>query len=260
MQLHITLGNCLIRLGRFVQSLAVVVMKPDDLVEFTRQMYATPKVVETWSNENFINKGLYPEELVLIEKIPLKQGQILILDVGGGREAIYFAQLGFTVTGLDFIPEMVGRAKENAVKKGVEIKGLVQEISKLDLPDNSYDIVWLFAAMYSSTPTRSRRIRMLKRMREILKPRGYFAFQFQWNSEGITFSKLAEFLRRVVAFLVLGNFCYEKGDMLLANREFFHVFMSEEELNSEFKEAGFEINYINISKERSRGEALLQKP
>lgn len=48
------------------------------------------------------------------EKIPLKQGRVLVLCMGGGREAIALAQRGFEVVGVDFVPEVLEKARENA--------------------------------------------------------------------------------------------------------------------------------------------------
>ena len=64
---------------------------------------------------------------------------------------------------MDFVAEMVERAKANAARQGVALEGLVQEISQLDVPDGVYDLVWLSARMYSCLPTRQRRVEMLRR-------------------------------------------------------------------------------------------------
>ena len=42
------LGRFLIRLGRFIQSLAVMVMRPDDLMAFGQLTYARAKSMEEW--------------------------------------------------------------------------------------------------------------------------------------------------------------------------------------------------------------------
>jgi len=88
MRPRIIIGRFLIRLGRFINSLAVVVMRPDDLVEFGRQTYADPESVENLCREETVDLGLTAVEKVLLEKIPLKKGRLLLLGVGDGREAI----------------------------------------------------------------------------------------------------------------------------------------------------------------------------
>jgi hypothetical protein len=92
MGLRISLGHFLIRLGRFIQSLALMSMRPDDLVEFSRQTYA--KQVSHWGSEEVTAEGLSPLESCLLEKVPLKKGRLLVLGVGRGRDAIPLARLG----------------------------------------------------------------------------------------------------------------------------------------------------------------------
>jgi SAM-dependent methyltransferase len=256
--LRIRLARFMIRFGRFIQSLALMVMRPDDLVEFSRQTYDKKSHVESWSSDEIIESGFDPNEAALLEKIPLKDGKLLLLGVGGGREAIYLARKGFEVTGVDFSEGMVRSALENAKKRGITISGLVKEISQLDVPENSYDIVWLSSAMYSSIPTRKRRLMMLKRISKALKPKGYFICQFHWD-ERLNDSPKGDFIRKILAFLTIGNLWYEKGDMLWHNIEFIHAFSSDQELRSEFKEAHFNVEHVQIPEETMKGCAVLIK-
>jgi ubiquinone/menaquinone biosynthesis C-methylase UbiE len=258
MGLRITLARFLVRFGRFIQSLALMVMRPDDLVEFGRQTYDKADHVESWSSDEIIESGLDRDEAALLEKIRLKDGKLLLLGVGGGREAIYLAKKGFEVTGVDFSEGMVKSAQENAARRGLTISGIVQEISQLDVSENSYDIVWLSSAMYSSIPTSNRRLMMLQRISKALKPGGYFICQFHWDTK-MNVSLKGEFIRKVIAFLTLGNLQYEKGDMLWHNLEFIHAFSSEQDLQSEFQEAQFKVEYIQTSEENIRGGAVLIK-
>ena len=258
MGLRIKFARFLIRLGRFIQSLALMVMKPDDLVEFSRQTYERTDNVESWSTDEIIESGLDDQESALLEKIPLKDGKLLLLGVGGGREAIYLAKKGFEVTGMDFSGGMVKSAIENAKKRGVTISGLVQEISQLDVPDSSYDIVWISTAMYSSIPTRKRRLQMLQKISKALVSGGYFVCQFHWDA-GMNVSRKSEFIKNVVSFLTLGNLQYEKGDMLWHNLEFIHAFSNEGDLRSELEEAHLRIEHLQIPEEHMRGGAVLMK-
>jgi len=251
-------GRLLIRLGRFIQSLALMVMRPNDLVEFSRQTYAREKMVEDLGREDLTYPGLHLDEQALLERLHLTEGQLLLLGVGGGREAIPLARMGFEVTGVDFVPEMVDKAKENAAQHGMKIEGLVQEISKIDVPAGAYDVAWLSAAMYSCLPTRGRRVEMLQRIGKALKPGGYFICQFRWDTRGGP-AHIWELARKVVAFLTLGNLWYEKGDTLSNNIEFIHAFSREDEVRSEFAEGGFELIHLHIAEEILIGGAVLRK-
>jgi 2-polyprenyl-3-methyl-5-hydroxy-6-metoxy-1,4-benzoquinol methylase len=213
MNVRMVFGKYLVRLGRFIQSLAIMVMKPDDLVEFSRQTYAARKSVEGWGSDELIDSGLDQDEKALLTKIPFRNGRLLLLDAGGGREAIPLAQMGFEITVLDFVPEMVQKTEENARKRGLHLQGVVQEISKLDMPNDSFDIVWLSAAMYSSVPTMKRRIDMLRRIHKILKSGGYFICQFHWMTVNPCTPKVG-FAKKIFSLVSFGNFSYEKGDIL----------------------------------------------
>jgi SAM-dependent methyltransferase len=251
-------GRFLIRLGAFVRSLAIMVMRPDDLVEFGRLSYATSQSVEAWGHQDLVDSALKPAETALVEKVPTREGRLLVLGVGGGREAIPLARMGFKVTGVDFVPGMVERAKQNAARRSVGIKGMVQEISRLEVPAGSYDVVWLCAAMYSCVPTRERRLAMLKTIRRALTRGGYFVCQFHWGLRG-GFSRRAECVRKLFALLTLGDLWYEKGDMLWAEVEFIHAFTSENELRAEFEEGGFDVVHLDIPQTGIRGGAVLVK-
>jgi SAM-dependent methyltransferase len=236
-----------------------MVMRPNDLVEFSRQTYATSRMVEGCGRQALAYPVLHPDEKALLERLPTKGGRLLLLGVGGGREAIPLAQMGFEVTGVDFVPEMVEKAKENAARHGVKIEGMVQEISRIAVPAGAYEVVWLSAAMYSCVPTRGRRVEMLQRIGKALNPGAYFICQFRWDTRDGA-SRLWELARKVVAFLTLGNLWYEKGDTLSNNIEFIHAFSQEDEVRSEFAEGGFEVLHLRIAEEILIGGAVLRKP
>ena len=204
MKLHIALAHAMIRLGAFIQSSAVMVMSSDDLVEFSRQQYAKPTSIDSLNRADVITGGFYPEERQLLECLPIRTGQLLLLGVGGGREAIPLAQMGFDVTCVDFIPAMVDRAIANAASCNTHIKGITQDISALDVPADSYDVAWLSAAMYSCVPTRTRRVQILQRVRRALKPGGYFACQFHWDTRQ-AFPRKGERLRQIIRLAHAGQ-------------------------------------------------------
>jgi len=258
MRSRIIFGRLLIRLGRFIQSLALMVMRPNDLVEFSRQTYARENMVEDFGRQDLAYPGLHPDEQALLERLHPAGGRLLLLGVGGGREAIPLAKMGFEVTGVDFVPEMIAKAAENAVRHGVKIEGIVQEISKIDVPAGAFDVAWLSAATYSCVPTRGRRMEMLQRIGKALIPGGYFICQFRWDTRDET-SRIWELARKVVAFLTRGNLWYEKGDTLSSNIEFIHAFSQEDEVRSEFAEGGFEVLHLHIAEEILIGGAVLRK-
>ncbi len=259
MRIRTAAGRFLTRFGRFIQSLSVMVMRPDDLVEFSRLAYSGPAAVEGWGKKGQGEPLLDPTEQALLEKIPVKKGRLLLLGLGGGREAIPLAKKGFEVTGVDFVPSLVQMAKKNALEHGVTIEGLVQDMTKLAIEPEAFDLACLFTAMYSCVPTRPRRVEMLKRVLTGLKAGGYFLCQFQYHSP-LPSSPKSDRLRKIFAYLTLGNIHYEKGDMIWRESEFIHTFWSEELLRSEFEQSGFRVVELNIPRNSLWGSAILRKP
>jgi 2-polyprenyl-3-methyl-5-hydroxy-6-metoxy-1,4-benzoquinol methylase len=259
MGMRIRLARFLLQLADFIQSLPVVVMKPDDLVEFSRQSYDRPHNVEAWAEDGLVDSGLSREEAELIAEVPAATGNLLLLGLGGGREAIPLARMGFRVTGVDYVAAMVDRAKDNAARRGVQIEGLVQEISQLDVPAGTYDVVWLSRHMYSCVPTRARRVAMVRRIARALKPGGLFLCQFQWNPGARLMTRAGRLLRRLVAAGTLGNLAYEEGDILWLRVEFVHQFSSEDALRSELEEGGLAVLHIKTSGASIKGSAVCQK-
>jgi SAM-dependent methyltransferase len=257
-QSRVTLARYLLRLGGFIQSLAIMVMKPDDLVDFSRQTYSRSDVMTVFSKGGLIDAGLSSMEKALLANLPKTSGRLLIVGLGGGREAIAMAKQGFEVTAIDFIPDMAKRAMENARKRNVNISVLLQETSQLDVPDSSFDVVWLASGMYSSVPTRKRRTDLLKKISNALIPGGFLICQLNWMQRR-RHAPSVQRLRRLVAFVTRGNVTYEEGDVLWGNAEFVHCFASEDECRSEFAGSGLEIVLVEFSKDTGWGGAILKR-
>jgi SAM-dependent methyltransferase len=166
------------------------------------------------------------------------------------------ARRGFEVVGVDYVPEMVQRATEHAAREGLRIEGLVQDYSRLEAPTESFDLVVLSAGMYSGIPTRKKRVRMLQAIARSLRPGGYFVCQFQFDPQ---VNPRSTRVRKAVAFLSLGNFWFEAGDIVWGT-EFIHNFSSSEELRAEFAQGGFLVTYLPDLNQADRYGAVLQKP
>lgn len=258
MGVRIRVARTMLQLGAFLQSLPVLIMKPDDLVEFSRRSYAKPESIESWVEDSLVDSGLTAEEQDLLETFPSRSGNLLLLGVGGGREAIPLAQMGFQVTGVDYVAAMIDRARENAARHGVRMEGLVQEVSRLDVREDSYDIVWLSRAMYSCVPTRVRRVAMVRRIARALRPGGLLICQFSFRP-GPPQPSRGGSARRIIASSGLGNPAYEDGDTLWLNVEFLHEFGSEDAVRSELEEGGLSVQQLRTGQLGNRGSAVCRK-
>ncbi len=77
------------------------------------------------------------------ELIP--KGRALDLAMGSGQNAIYLAQNGFKVEGVDISPEAVSRANESALKAGVTIKTVVADLEgDYRIVKEAYDLIICF--------------------------------------------------------------------------------------------------------------------
>jgi SAM-dependent methyltransferase len=70
-------------------------------------------------------------------------GAALDVGMGQGRNAIYLAQLGWTVTGFDPADKAVAQANLTAAKLGVKLNALVQGEETFDFGDNRWDLIVL---------------------------------------------------------------------------------------------------------------------
>ena len=73
-----------------------------------------------------------------------KNALILDMGCGAGRDALYFANKGLSVTGIDFSERLIEIAKKK-VKSG---KFLVMDFENLSFPENSFDGIWANASIY----------------------------------------------------------------------------------------------------------------
>jgi SAM-dependent methyltransferase len=65
----------------------------------------------------------------------LPPGRALDLGCGTGRDAVYLAQHGWQVTGVDFVPQALARAVRRGAEAGVEVRWVQGDISAPDTLD-----------------------------------------------------------------------------------------------------------------------------
>jgi 2-polyprenyl-3-methyl-5-hydroxy-6-metoxy-1,4-benzoquinol methylase len=67
--------------------------------------------------------------------------RILDAGCGAGQYALAFAELGLEVTGVDLAPDMIARAKQHALARGVDVAWRIEQIGALSDQDATYDAV-----------------------------------------------------------------------------------------------------------------------
>lgn len=83
-----------------------------------------------------------PSLVEFVEKGLIPKGKALDICCGAGTNAVYLAQKGFTVTGIDISPTAVEIAKKKAAKAGVVIDFRVRNFLKLPFKDEEFDFVF----------------------------------------------------------------------------------------------------------------------
>ncbi len=92
------------------------------------------------------------------------------IDIGTGRGqfAVYLAQLGFSVTGIDLSENMIYQARENAKKSALSINFKTQDAENLQFNDNTFDVV-VSRNLLWTLPDPGKAV---KEWRRVLKPGG----------------------------------------------------------------------------------------
>jgi tellurite methyltransferase len=72
------------------------------------------------------------------------EGTVLDMGMGEGRNAVFLAQKGFKVTGVDISSVAVKKAHLLAKEYGVKIKGVVASMTDYKIPAGSYDAIICF--------------------------------------------------------------------------------------------------------------------
>jgi 2-polyprenyl-3-methyl-5-hydroxy-6-metoxy-1,4-benzoquinol methylase len=82
----------------------------------------------------------------LVENIDLlSKGKVLDLAMGGGRNAVYLAEKGFEVEGVDVSSAAVESAKKLADSLGIEINAHIVDLEQgYKIPHEEYDVIICF--------------------------------------------------------------------------------------------------------------------
>src|SRR3989344_5751789 len=111
--------------------------------------------------------------------IPLikKKGRVLDLGVGPlARFAIEFSKRGYKVFGMDISETTLEYAKRNIEKESLKIDLVKEDITKLNMPEGKFDLIYCLATFYH-VPPHLAGISLLK-INQKLNPGGYALIEF----------------------------------------------------------------------------------
>ena len=154
--------------------------------------------------------GTEPNDFLVSAVTNLKRGATLSLAEGEGRNAVWLAQQGFTVSAIEQSEKGVGKTLRLALQRGVIVMAERGELETFHIQPNSWDLV---VSIYAHTPQELRR-KLHRQVVAGLKPGGVFVLeaytpaQIPNNTGGPKDASLmptAELLRSELAGLVFDH-------------------------------------------------------
>ena len=109
-----------------------------------------------------------PNRLFAAEVAGMEPGRALDVACGEGRNAIWLAERGWHVTGVDFSEVALGKAAELARARGVEVEWVAADALAHEPPPGAFDLV---AVLYLQLP-RDELARALRRAARAVAPGG----------------------------------------------------------------------------------------
>jgi SAM-dependent methyltransferase len=102
----------------------------------------------------------------------IEPGRALDLGCGNGRNALYLANRGFSVEGVDYSASAVAWSRERVAQAGAPVSIVQRSVFELDLPPASYDLVYDSGCFHHIPP--HRRHPYVRLVANALKPGGAF--------------------------------------------------------------------------------------
>ena len=116
-----------------------------------------------------------PERELKILGSDVADKDVLEIACGGGQSAVYLAEQGARVTGVDFSSAQLAHARAFAKSKKVRVRFIKSNVENLSmLPDASFDIAFSAYALGFVEDIR----RTFAEIRRVLRPGGLFAFSW----------------------------------------------------------------------------------
>jgi len=99
----------------------------------------------------------------------LPKGRALDVAMGSGRNAVYLAQMGFRVEGIDISAESVQKALDRARQAGVSIAARVEDLERIPyVEEEAYDLVICFNYLQRS---------LIPELKNWVKPGGMVVYE-----------------------------------------------------------------------------------
>jgi SAM-dependent methyltransferase len=191
------------RAGDACLFLAAGLLRQDDLNTASRlywPRYAT--------SADDVDAGLEVWEHRLYSSLLRPSDRVLLAGCGAGRDLLALRELGYDVTGLDPMPELIDEAHKHLARRGLTSTIRQGFIETTDI-DGTYDVVILGGCCYCYVPCSASRVATLARIKAHLSEEGRIVVTFAGLNAR---SRLAESMTRMVGCLTRGDWHVERGD------------------------------------------------
>lgn len=109
-----------------------------------------------------------PDTLLTDNRKLLTGGTALDIAMGSGRNALYLAECGYTVTGIDRSESAVQLAQATAANRGLNLQTVTADMLDVDLGINKFDLIANFYFLERD---------LIPRIKQALKPGGLVFFE-----------------------------------------------------------------------------------
>jgi tellurite methyltransferase len=126
-----------------------------------------------WDRQHSSSRGAdqpsgYLRQVLESDAWHIPRGLALDVAAGKGRNAIFLAEMGFTVVGVDISTTALDEARRRAEEKSLEIAWHEADLEQIELPTDAYDLIVNFNYLQRS---------LLPQIRRALKPQGHVIFE-----------------------------------------------------------------------------------
>ena len=165
-----------------------------------KDAYNLQKVVTAYAQQCWLQA---PEETILRLMLPLlNTARMLDMGVGGGRTTLHFAKWVREYVGADYLESMVLECRKRFAGYPAHISFQVCDARSMEMfEDASFDFI-LFSHNGIDSVTHEDRLKILKEIRRVGKPDGYFCFSshnLNWYEKDLEWRRIISLDPRLVA-------------------------------------------------------------
>ncbi|PKF62473.1 SAM-dependent methyltransferase [Psychromonas sp. psych-6C06] len=114
--------------------------------------------------------GKLPNDFLKSHYQAIPKGKVLMLAEGEGRNAVFLAKLGYSVTAVDLSCVGLKKAEKLASENNVKIETICADLAEFDLGDKKWDGI---VSIYCHLPPTIRQA-LYKKIEQAIKPSGVF--------------------------------------------------------------------------------------